>query len=656
MRLVRDFVLFLLPLLFVNHIDAQKLVRADLMTLNGGDVSQPYLYRESPDGDRVIACQIGTSFSFLDYNSVLDVNTEQFQATNLYRLIVARIDPSNHVKWVKYIKGGIIDDIDFDDHDNLYISGNYQDVLATSSHDTLPLLTNSENSAGNVFVMSLAKDGHTRWMRTSDNGAYEQLESSATYIRATSQGRVYVAGLYDKYIQFSDSLTFYRSLESNWYGWIPFILGLDSMGNYLFAHDYDSETAIDCGLIIDSCRMYAPVDDGAFGDDTRVRTYDMGGRLLRTLHFPAFGANYYNGSVKLKNDRAIIAIQVNDSVGGRSIGFFDLQGNKIWDRYLHGVTIEHLDFTANNRIIFAGLHYSDSSVIEDRKIYAGTVFGEVDTMGNLLWLKNIRGVYMASKTFSYSPRGNIYFGVSIPSNTGTFTFDTVALSNLHYGGVYRMYANYSIDDSLYIAMGNCNTMAPAISCTDREGYAITPLISISGQTELKQDSATTIVASVIMGGNTPDYQWQDSTLAHGWTYIQGATHADISYVPSNTGDKIRCRLVTGMDCTGTDTVYSQSLIFHINKITAVLPTPGGGRISIYPNPAGATVYIDSLSLADNWQTASIYNVIGQRVTSVYSLVGRKEAQINVEGLNSGIYFLRLVNRKGFAVISRFLKQ
>ena len=71
-------------------------------------------------------------------------------------------------------------------------------------------------------------------------------------------------------------------------------------------------------------------------------------------------------------------------------------------------------------------------------------------------------------------------------------------------------------------------------------------------------------------------------------------------------------------------------------------------MSIYPNPAHDFIFVEE-NLNLPLQSVEIYNVTGQKVIS------STETEINVSGLESGVYFVCVV-AEGKTVIQRIVKQ
>jgi len=89
-----------------------------------------------------------------------------------------------------------------------------------------------------------------------------------------------------------------------------------------------------------------------------------------------------------------------------------------------------------------------------------------------------------------------------------------------------------------------------------------------------------------------------------------------------------------------------------------LSVPGVGKtstdISLYPNPANSEINV-VYDANDDVKTIAVYNIIG-KVMSVYRVTGNS-ANLNLENIPTGIYFVRLMNTQGDVVATRkFTKQ
>ena len=80
-----------------------------------------------------------------------------------------------------------------------------------------------------------------------------------------------------------------------------------------------------------------------------------------------------------------------------------------------------------------------------------------------------------------------------------------------------------------------------------------------------------------------------------------------------------------------------------------------GDVAIYPNPAVNELNVVYGAGADV-KTIAVYNIIGKLMT-VYKTSNNASANLNIESLSSGIYFVRLMNSRGDVVTTKkFTKQ
>jgi hypothetical protein len=76
---------------------------------------------------------------------------------------------------------------------------------------------------------------------------------------------------------------------------------------------------------------------------------------------------------------------------------------------------------------------------------------------------------------------------------------------------------------------------------------------------------------------------------------------------------------------------------------------------LYPNPAVQEINI-VYSAQANIKSIAIYNIIG-RILTVYKVSDNNSANLQLENIPSGVYFVRLFNSSGEAVVTKkFTKQ
>lgn len=172
-----------------------------------------------------------------------------------------------------------------------------------------------------------------------------------------------------------------------------------------------------------------------------------------------------------------------------------------------------------------------------------------------------------------------------------------------------------------------------------------PVILISGNTA-SVGQYSFLTAHVINPGSNPAFQWQDSTQAHTWRNINGATDSTINFITYLVGNKIRCMLTVTI-CSNQVTVLSNDLSFTANF--------QGTGLAVYPQPAYSVLYIDNLSLADKWETLDLIYGDGRALIISKDISNQTKIALQIANLPPGIYYAILRRSDGKPVHIKFLK-
>jgi len=114
--------------------------------------------------------------------------------------------------------------------------------------------------------------------------------------------------------------------------------------------------------------------------------------------------------------------------------------------------------------------------------------------------------------------------------------------------------------------------------------------------------------------------------------------------------------VTLTDFTSGSGGYSKTITFVINHTALAVPNVNKAiEVNMYPNPAHDELNVVYDPSADI-KTIAVYSIIGKTM-GVYKVSDPTGANLHIENMPSGIYFVRLMNSRGEAVVTRrFTKQ
>lgn len=186
---------------------------------------------------------------------------------------------------------------------------------------------------------------------------------------------------------------------------------------------------------------------------------------------------------------------------------------------------------------------------------------------------------------------------------------------------------------------------------------------ISGNVHLNPVSPSTVLSlSVSNIAASPVYQWQDSTASNGWINISGANNTSQSYTLTFPSAKVRCKVSSTSSCGVVNTIYSNVLVLDLSSTgglagggTGINPTSTAAAFRFYPNPAHSSLILDSLKLADNWQTFEVTTINGAQKILFSNISNRTSASINIETLPPGLYIGIMRRETGSVEYFKFIK-
>ncbi|MCR6722291.1 MAG: hypothetical protein NVV59_18820 [Chitinophagaceae bacterium] len=237
---------------------------------------------------------------------------------------------------------------------------------------------------------------------------------------------------------------------------------------------------------------------------------------------------------------------------------------------------------------------------------------------------------------SYQWRVN---GTNVGSNSSTYTNSTLQ------DGDQVSCVLTSSATCVSNATVSSNTIAVRVS-TGSTGSVL-----ISGTTTVATGGLVILSSNVT--GVTGQYtiQWQDSTAAHGWQNISGASNSTLNYAPAANGDRVRCVITSTSSCGVVVNSYSNPLVFTVVSTGR----PSGGNIRCYPNPTNGMITVDSLNLDDQWSRLDMLDARGDMALHPRDINGQTSVQLNLDHLPGGFYLIRLWNRAGGRAVLKIVK-
>jgi hypothetical protein len=508
-----------------------------------------------------------------------------------------------------------------DMHGNVYIAGNYSGNGIAFGADTL---YGTGYTIGDPFLFLVKYDasGNVLWVKNTGMWGNEPLS-----LATDAWGNVYMAGyFYNHQLAFgSDTLTCDTVTNQR----MMFLVKYDGTGNVLWART-------------------APAAAGSWVAAGSVCT-DPAGDVLVTGSFTSsqliFGADTLT----------------NVSGGDRDLFLakYDASGNVLWARQTRmGISSSDCysaisaDAAGN---VYLGGYFSGCGVYFGATYFTMTEGGpflvKYNTDGLLQWVKSATGAYNYINAVNVDVNGNIIVA-------GTFWGDlTLGINTLREDSMATVSAVHEIFLAKYDSSGNVS-WAKAIN-----GFTTTQAMTTDGAGNIyiaggfwPSNGNTLIIGSdtiidtsgieellLAKYSSSGDVLWAMGTSGTANAYASGIA-ADTSgssvYV---TGEFYHGSLLFGSDNIICPSDYgAQENIFLAKLNTAamgVYPITHGSTISLFPNPATTSLTVKSTNLPVG--EIVITNAVGQTIGDIHSAGNSKLSLVNVSGLATGVYFIRV---------------
>ena len=304
---------------------------------------------------------------------------------------------------------------------------------------------------------------------------------------------------------------------------------------------------------------------------------------------------------------------------GKNIGHYVAQ-----DPYLHGtLDSEYVSFVNND------LHFGNLNVGEEFEDGIEIQISENTPDGTMIM------VNLSAITGQYSDEKSI----TLTIGTVKENFESGDFSHLkwqHGGDAHWFITDTEAHSGTYSAQCGDITIKQTSSLIIEMENSTKGKISFYYKSNIKHGRATLLV---YIDGKVADMIYGD----HDWTLksydlAAGLHTIEWCYYTAQSGN------VDGNVCWIDDITFpGNTMILNVEEIVE------DNDVAIYPNPANDVIFVKG----EDIQSVEIYNSIGQRVVSEYV---NDSKSINIADLANGIYFVRILDRKGNISTNKIIKR
>jgi len=618
-----------------------------------------------------------------------------------YDVFLAKYDAAGGLRWARSMGGnGINGDYGFgvavDKSGNVYITGMYtSDTADFNPGGSGGKLMNAGGGAHDAFLAKYDAGGGFLWAKSFGGGSNDE----GYGVAVDGSGNVYVTGYFNSgTVDFNPGST--GGMLTTMGTEDVFLAKYDAGGNYLWAKnmggtgaDLGYSVAVDgsdnvyvTGYFISGSANFDPGGTGGAGtlttagsNDAFLAKYDASGGFLWAKNIGGNSVEWsYDVAVDGSDNVYVTGYSVSATVdfdpGGSGgvvnaagtaedvfLAKYDAGGNYLWAKSMggdEGDVGRSVAVDGRGNVYVTG-KFSSATAEFDPGGSGGTLtnaspgggkggntadlfLAKYDSSGNYIWAKAVGGsdeeegwgnavdgsghVYMtgyfSSATVDFDPGGS---GVTLNNNAGgsgdvfavryacSDTSSSSIAVTLHCG------ESYTLGDSAYTVSGTYAYAFPNITGCDSTiilDLTVIPLI----KPIVNVDEYTLGVP-----GDYATYQWIKDNTA-----IPGAT--DSTYVVTATGNGNYWVVVTnGYGCSDTSDVYPVTNV----SVGDIHVAPG--QVRLYPNPAGAVVYISSPVK------------VNVRITDMAGRLIKEQADavsVPVAELRQGVYLMHVTDEKG----------
>ncbi|MBX2904589.1 MAG: T9SS type A sorting domain-containing protein [Taibaiella sp.] len=209
-------------------------------------------------------------------------------------------------------------------------------------------------------------------------------------------------------------------------------------------------------------------------------------------------------------------------------------------------------------------------------------------------------------------------------------------------------------DTVYVNASTDTNVYNNITVTGLSGINIqSKLMNISATSEMMTNIS--ICDAGTCYGNAD--VWPNKTISSSYSPGTGDYHVVMEFSNVHPGGPWVFYVRLNNSAVATDTFVQTYIVTRTaGPVTSTpLTAKPNTEVSVYPNPASSSLNVVYDASADV-KNIAVYNIIGKQV-SLYRPTSFGSANLNIENIPSGVYFVRLINSHGDVVTTRrFTKQ
>jgi len=145
----------------------------------------------------------------------------------------------------------------------------------------------------------------------------------------------------------------------------------------------------------------------------------------------------------------------------------------------------------------------------------------------------------------------------------------------------------------------------------------------------------------------------DVAAVYTWQVLINNVWGDI--IPSASGTTYTASTAGEYRVKATKGACTEFSVPAITSFTGRVASNNAFGIYLYPNPATSIVKLDSIKIAQKWETIEVINANGQHVLPVINIKNQTAVSINVSSLGNGTYFIQLRKKDGDFTTIKFVK-